>query len=252
MELDFSKFVLKNEIRMTGYTILLGELENVPTLLKVTFPRVEEKDLTLYTSKEHLNSNKNDVYESCNLKINSEVMVDVIYPASQQGIEKFLISYKVHKENYNEYLSLPHTLCWVDEFMKNQDDDAYKVFYKNEDFIIVENLKLSLKYCILKNSELHSIRDLKSCHLSVIENAKEKIYEIMEDQGVKREKLLLYFDYIGKTSFLYFNFWTITRSFANFTINGRFIYLDDLLKNIRIAEDYYKDDIVKLVKNSSD
>jgi len=252
MDIDLSKFILEREIKQTGYTLLLGTIDSTPAILKVTLPVVKQDDLSLYINKEHLNCTKNDIYETACLSLDSEVEVEIICPALKEDIERIYTSYESLHETYDEYLNFPISSSWIDEFMHNPGNNHYKVLFENDDFVILDkgcsdinSLKWS---CVFKHSRLQSIRDLEMADLAMLEKARKEIERLLNDAGVPRDKACLYFDYCGKTLYLYLDIAGISRSFSNLCFSGRFIYFDDLVKNISLNADYYRQEIVKIVK----
>lgn len=252
MDIDFNKFILEREIKQTGYTLLLGTIDSTPAILKVTLPVVKQDDLSLYINKEHLSCTKNDIYETACLSLDSEVEVEVIYPALKEDIERIDTSYECLHETYDEYLSFPVSSCWIDEFMHNPRNSHYKALFENDDFVVLDKGSsdiTSLRWsCVFKHSRLQSIRDLEMADLAMLENARKEIERLLNEAGAPKDKACLYFDYCGKTLYLCLEIAGVSRSFSNLYFSGRFIYFDDLVKNISLNADCYKQEIVKIVK----
>ena len=160
----------------------------------------------------------NDIYGQYGLSVRPEfnrVKCNIIHPATQKHIEKYLSS-PVHlvletPELY-QAVTLPHiqseqlSLQWIYNVLDHKKE-VERIIFEDPDpdtgFILSPDFKWSGEsssdlYClaIIRQRGLKSLRDLRASHLPLLKNIREKVVAAISDKfGLQSSQLRLYFHY---------------------------------------------------------
>lgn len=249
MKKEFSKFKLQNEAIKGNTRIFLGHIEEEPIIIKATVPTVNKDIAFKLINEEHKDVSQNDIYYTSTIVMDTETNVEIVYPVTPQEMANLAFSFQSFKESYEEYQNLSISPSWIDKYLEDGSHERFKVVQDFKDFTILrsESSSFSIEWkCVFKNPAIRSIRDLNS--VEILEKAKNTIYELLTNLNVPHDSVCLYFCYNHKKSRLCLNINTILRSFFNFNFNGRFFYLDEIIKNIKHDPLYFQKDML-LIRN---
>lgn len=114
--------------------------------------------------------------------------------------------------------------------------------YEDDDFLVFSENATGLPWrCLFKDPEIRSVRELASIEsLGIL---RQKIYQLLDEASVGRDRVCMFFDYQGKGSRLFLEIADISSGIQALEPCGKFIYFDTLLKNIRMDKEYYRRDI---------
>ena len=154
--------------------------------------------------------------------------------------------YEYYCESYHEYLN--------SEPIITQKDDNESILYDDDDFTVCSvppnDFCSQFRWkCYFKNSQTFSIRELAD--LEKLQYLKSKLCELLTKHNITHENACMYFSYFGKSSNLILNIADISNGTADIQTESKFIYFDDLLKNLLIDLSYYKRDISYIKKSLS-
>lgn len=249
MTASIQNFAFEREIVKENSRFLIGKICQEPAIIKLTLPTASMSNLELYKSLSHQSFLKNDVYETASITFVSELDVEIKCPATSDDIASLSEHFHVARESYEEYCNSRLVRSWVTEFFERGLDecgDGNSIVYSDEKIVVIQHGDSelpSLRWsCILRDGTLQSIRDIPSVEL--IEDVKNSIYMLLKKHNISEDKVCLYFDYCGRSTHLCLNIVGISRSLTNIRCNGKFIYLDALIQNLKLSKDYYKGDIV--------
>lgn len=247
----FQNFTPERQIVREKDSFLIGQIDQVPAIIKLTLPTAGMDNLSFYTGLRHRSFLKNDVYETASIDFVSGLDVEVICPATPSDIAELSGHNQVVRESYEEYCNSQPTPSWITrlsvdglEACGNEDS----IVHSNEEIVIIQHgvgQPFSLRWsCVFRDAALQSIRDISS--VQMIERVKNEILVCLKELNVPEDRICLYFDYCGKGTRLCLSIANISRSLASLHCNGKFVYLDTLILNLKLNRDYYKDVIVMI------
>lgn len=237
--IDINDFEIKKELtKKKNVKLLVGRLKDDPAIVKVEVDQLKMKDFEEIKLKEHKMIMSNDVYKSYDLEIERDVSFALEYPLTEQDLNFLSKGYEIKQEKFEEYLASEVNECNNHAFVNKES------VFENDDITIYDCSELGRVLWIVrfKNLQFHSIRDLNDPE--VLERAKNVVLNYL---NIPNEQLCLYFEYRGKEPFLEFNVLDISKSYIQNNFLSKFIFLDDLIKNMKIDLNYYKSDIEMIV-----
>ena len=197
---------------------------------------------------EYDNIFSNDVYQKYKSRLNG-VEGELIVCTNLNKLDGFCK--KIVQETYQEYqefiLSRDFTKeQWVYNILDGIAEQN-EILYHDDLVVIAPNytwdsLDLSKMYLLLfpTDKSLHSIRDLNSTHINLLEHAKSKTLEIIADKyGFDSSIIKMYLHYAPTTYHLHIHFVLISNTDANSSVE----YSHDLntvITNLKIKSDYYQ------------
>lgn len=182
------------------------------------------------------------------LKIPVTFKLHLVYPASDAHINKYLESFKYTIESYEDYKSNDSFLkeSWLDNII-NSKASGEKVYFEDEqsliiadykwDKISIDNLYLLM---IFKNEHLRSLRDVQD--VKILEKAKQSILKVCKEYGLSEEDIWIFFHYRPSYFRLHIHIVNISKALNFLGIPSRNVLLEDVITNIKMSPDYYKED----------
>lgn len=249
MAVSLQNFVLEKEIVKGRHGFLVGRVGQDHAIVKLTLPTAGMSNLSFYTALDHQTNLKNDVYETALVTFVSELDAEIKCPATPGEVAGLFRQYHVVKESYEEYCSSHPSESWITKLLDTESGvNGDSVIHSDETILVVKHGSASpLRWsCIFRDPSLQSIRDIPNAE--IVEDAKKAVLALLKDHGVPEHSVCLYFDYCGKDARLCMTIAGISGEPESLKCNGKFIYLDVLVRNLRISRDYYKEDIV-MIKN---
>ena len=198
---------------------------------------------------------ENGVYKKYNSTLNG-VEGELIICNDLTKLDKFCN--KTIQETYQDYLEFIEKRDftkeqWVYNILDGQSEQD-KILFRNEQIVIIPCYTWSNTQDIEKmhllvfplDKKIHSIRDLNSTHIDMLEYSKEKTLEIIKDKyGLERDLIKMYFHYSPSTYHLHIHFVQISNTDVNSSVEYSH-ELSSVIENLKINSDYYK--LVKLNK----
>ncbi|XP_065315136.1 m7GpppX diphosphatase-like [Gordionus sp. m RMFG-2023] len=269
---DFNEFKIDkvlNEISNINQINLLGHFKNFtsPTILIIKkAPFLSEQVLENFKFKTEITEKwSNDIYGKFCITLPpeySKASVQIIHPATENHIKKYSSSnFYLFEETSEIYqnLTLPYILknqmdlTWVYNVLDGKSESESIVYRSPEienGFILAHDYKwdgqdinnlhlLAIPYM----KGLKSIRDLNHSHLLLLQNFRDCINVISEKYNIPKCSIDAYFHYPPTFYHLHVHF--VSTAISEITKEGVFssrnIYLLDVIQNITIKSDYYKD-----------
>jgi len=199
--------------------------------IMIEYPSIGKSTLELIKTMPHTSVTKNGIYEA------STVECDVECKVSECSLEtvRFKPSWRYVTESYDEYVSSEvHESKEISAECRIYEDADYEIFSDDKNGVLVW-------YCVFKSGEIHSIRELRD--INALTDLKDKIYGLLSELDITREKACMYFDYTGKSKALVLNIVDISKTLYLLKCSGKFVYLDVLLNNLNVDSEYYRGDI---------
>jgi diadenosine tetraphosphate (Ap4A) HIT family hydrolase len=198
----------------------------------------------------------NDIYSKRHVKINN-LEGDLIICSNLNKLDGFCK--KTVFESYNEYLDIISKRDWSKEqWVYNILDGVAEqdiIIYRDEQIIIAPNYTWDgedmLKLYLLvfpTDRTLHTLRDLNSSHLELLENIKTKTLEVIKSTyGFNSDIVKAFIHYSPSTYHLHIHFVLV----SNTDVNSSTEYshdLDTVINILKIKSDYYQSDNIKIKK----
>lgn len=198
----------------------------------------------------------NDIYSKQSVKINN-LEGDLIICSNINKLDGFCK--KTIFETYSEYLGIISKRDWSKEqWVYNILDgvaEQDKIIYRDEQIIIAPNYTWDgeemLKLYLLvfpTDRTLHTLRDLNSSHLELLENIKTKTLEVIKSTyGFNSDIVKSFIHYSPSTYHLHIHFVLV----SNTDVNSSTEYshdLDTVINILKIKSDYYQSDNIKIKK----
>ncbi|CAF0707519.1 unnamed protein product [Brachionus calyciflorus] len=256
--------VKKDETRENKNAVIIFEkphfgLEEVKSFLQIDNPY----DIDL----------QNDIYNKfClyPLRPYNNVQVQLIYPATEQHIQKYSMQeFFFVKESFEDYQNL--TLKFINETQLNlkwvynileHKTESERIIFEDPDpqngFILLPDMKWDCKVvdnlyvlAIVHQKDLLSLRNLTGEHIGLLENVRDKSLRALEEKfDVKKEKLRAYFHYQPSFYHLHVHFTHIKNQMPG--MPERNIQLNQVLENLRIDSSYYQKVTMEMAVKKND
>lgn len=183
-----------------------------------------------------------------------EIEVDyktiLIYPAKESKIRKYFEEKEYLLETYEEYKAaeVETDISWIENIFTGNDTE--NVYFKNEEIVVVADSKWNMRVdemyllVLFKNKDLLSIRDLDRSHVELLEEVKKDVYKLVKDMlNLNEEDICMYFHYKPSYYRLHIHVINISKTTHCLHNTYRSILLDDVIRNIKMDENYYKQDM---------
>ncbi|KAJ2811248.1 hypothetical protein H4S07_002183 [Coemansia furcata] len=262
--------------------VVAGHNAAIVVLERMAFSPLEiaEADLsitTLLDSAVLATAERNDVYawatgETNVSALKPDLRIALTYPATQKHIDK-------HRRQLRRWVSETPELYaqitkplidsqpasriqWVYNILSKQVESEH-IVYEDPDpesgFIIVPDLKWDATntdnmylVAIVHRRDLHSLRDLTSAHLPLLNNLRSKATVAAQKYSVSSDQLRLYIHYQPSYYHLHVHITNVLLE-GKGMLAGRAHLLDSVIDNIsNIAPDYYQRATIPYVLGSSD
>lgn len=215
---------------------LTGTINELPAIVEFTFKDMNGNDVKDFFSLNHKSFMINDVYKTYVVDTFAKANINVICPANFNDFKNTNTRYEMGIETLQDYLDSSEI---VHEVTPSQN------VFEDDNIILREKVNGGF-FCYFKNPKYHSLRDID--HYSVLKNSKLIVKELLEKRGLKIEDFCMYFEYEGKLSHAYYQIRELNSLFlCNIgSNNGKFIYLNDAIKNLKLDQNYYRRDIIMM------
>lgn len=242
------EFVQDRFVDCNGLSVYIGHIRSSKALILVPAPTFRLNNLT----EENIDVVATNLRAGTNhgeLKIDMNIQIRLIYPASERHIISFTSGLSYRKESYEEYLKNANFLetNWMDNIVKN-NAVGEKVHLNNSNYLIINDCKWNeesmdeLYYLmIFKDRKYRSIREIDDVNL--LTAAKEDALKLCASAGLSRDDVCLFFHYRPSYFRLHLHILNISKSKAKIGRPGGCILLEDAIRNISVCKDYYKKDL---------
>ncbi|KAG6977255.1 hypothetical protein JG688_00000522 [Phytophthora aleatoria] len=212
----------------------------------------------------------NDIYSSFQGDVSRAIKpykVNLIYPATERHVQKHT-DQNFHmvvetKETYQTITkpfidSIPaENIEWVHNILDHKSETE-RVIYEDtnprDGFILLPDFKwsdpsnLESLYClaIVHDRSLRSLRDLTGSHLKLLQSIRKTSLQVLNAKfGVEPSSMRMYFHYQPTYYHLHVHFSHVKMIFGTFS--GKAVLLDDVIYNLSVNSDHYKNSTVSFV-----
>ncbi|KAM0680101.1 hypothetical protein GINT2_000852 [Glugoides intestinalis] len=192
-----------------------------------------------------LDSFPEDVFEHTSYKFSFSIFPRLIFPASEKHLAKYLEEYAYRTETYEEYLKTLKCLGtnWIDNIVTKKCTTE-KIYFENDDFLIIadykwdqSNIESLYLLLIFKDDNLLSLRNIKET--AILASAKAEIYAVCKSFGVPENQMCLFFHYRPSYFRMHIHAVNISKSLSLLGNFSRVVFLDDVIKNLKLDPEYY-------------
>ncbi|OQS55844.1 m7GpppX [Ecytonucleospora hepatopenaei] len=183
-------------------------------------------------------------------KCKVEYRTILIYPATDDKIQKYFDKKFCITETYEEYKKTEHVtkIQWIENVFSGNETE--KVFYQNKDVSIVgdskwnENVDELYLLVLFRNERYASIRDIEKEDIALLKETKRRVYELVKEKwDLTPSDMCLYFHYRPTYYRLHIHAVNISKTTHCLHNCYRSILVDDVIKNISLESKYYKGDM---------
>ncbi|KAG2769403.1 hypothetical protein PC129_g4974 [Phytophthora cactorum] len=212
----------------------------------------------------------NDIYSSFQGDVSRAIKpykVNLVYPATERHVQKHT-DQNFHmvvetKETYQTITkpfidSIPaENIEWVYNILDHKSETE-RVIYEDtnprDGFILLPDFKwsdpsnLESLYClaIVHDRSLRSLRDLTGSHLKLLQSIRKTSLQVLNAKfGVEPSSMRMYFHYQPTYYHLHVHFSHVKMIFGTFS--GKAVLLDDVIYNLSVNSDHYKNATVSFV-----
>lgn len=194
---------------------------------------------------------KNDRFERKSIVLNPKIsgQMYIVYEPEENEINRPKKYMK--NENYVEYLDRKNKIKdsnkqWIFNILDGKNE-IEKIFYQDNNFILIPDFQWDCQdkdrlhvLAIVKDKSISSIRDLDSSHLDLLQHINTIApTKISKKYNVDENKFRAFLHYPPSTWILHIHF-IATDNFHGGTDISRCYKLIDVIKNIQLDENYYK------------
>lgn len=242
-------FAAETYLRGRRESVFIGKLEGKPAIYTLPDPCLDAstflRDLNLDASTSlkgpGVSLHKQEVALRC--------VPRLIWPASQKHIEKYLKSFRYVAESYADYKSSDDYLqtSWLDNVIENKAVNE-EVYFEDGESMVLANYKWD-RVCnddlyllmIFKDPSLRSIRDIRDA--GILERARSNILKICKSRELGEEDICMFVHYRPSYFRLHIHIVNISKTTDSLGDLSRDVFLDDVVRNIRMDQNYYKNDM---------
>ncbi|CAF2370248.1 unnamed protein product [Rotaria sp. Silwood2] len=200
----------------------------------------------------------NDIYHKYTVAARStcnDIKVAFIYPATPLHIKKYskkqtcLISetsqcYETIVRSYIEQNQL--NVQWVYNIVDGKSERE-RILLENDEFIVLPDIMWDGKAIeslhllgLVKSHNIHSIRDLKPEHISMLESLLEKTTNFISSKyGISPKTIRAFFHYPPTFYHLHVHFTTLQNRICGCEVERAHL-VQDVIDNIKLKNDYYQ------------
>lgn len=229
-------------------------------IYQVTKKQIDEQNLEKYTKipDELIFSNdkikKYELNDAIIIKTENFDNVD-----KKKMIDKKFCVVNETPEMYHEHFKLlikqnEIPVKWIHNIL-NDEAEIENVLLKSNDFYLTKDMKWNgnpenlYLLVIFKDETLYSIRSLSSEHITMLENTKKIVIDFCKkNYNISEDKLKLYFHYHPSYWHLHLHI-EITDSKIGKDSTFYAETLNDVLYNLKLTSDYYKNKIITIMKH---
>lgn len=217
---------------------------------------------------------KNDIYTNGVLEVKDKIKYTLIHPVPDSIIKKYTSgSAYMKKESAKLYrekvlplaLSMGPSQKWIDNIFAETEgkespyvtETQENILHIDNDFVICLDLKWdrqnmdSLYILVLfKDASLYTIRELTAEHIPLLERTKIAIKKALDRYNVSMEEVKIYFHYYPTFYRLHLHVSALKTTWKGTEI-GKSILLHDVIDNLSISSEYYREKEIELCISSS-
>jgi m7GpppX diphosphatase len=189
---------------------------------------------------------------------NTSSLVNIICPAGDEDIAKYTTSnFMIVSEPYNTYkeITMVHInkslgenkpdIKWIDAIL-NGEKEQDRILHNDSKFVFVKgygwddtNINEFNGLILIRDTNLFTLRDLNKQHLALLYQIRSMIYSVMNEKyKMSKNELRLFVHYLP--TFYRFHIHVITNKITRGYTAGRIHFLDEIISNIELNEDYYQ------------
>lgn len=222
--------------------IFMGKIGNELAILKLTLCRFSDEELLGLSTKEYKLIQQNDIYYTSEINIEQEYTYTLICPATAEDMKKTKISYSYMEETYDEYLFNKKALKPENRVEVPED----RKLFEDGDFILRNDSETSddgfLNWLLIfKNPEIQTLCDITD--LSLIFRAKEIVLAKIEEIGIDKGDIFMYFDLVFNKTMLYLKILNISKTSYELYKSVCIVPLDTLITNLTADSGYYREGV---------
>jgi m7GpppX diphosphatase len=253
------------EKKVSSFWGFIGSKETI-VLLK---PLPIDSDLVsiIKKSEGEIVTFKNERFSKYELTIPYKCEITTLSPAIESELSKFrdrtgnLKVYNETPEEYQRYVKpfIQTNVKWIESIFNEIDDvkktKTERVLYHDDIFALQPDIKWDNKdmtsvYClaIVRDRNLHSIRDLNGEHIAILKHILNKSLEVISTvYEVPIDQIRSYFHYHPTYWWLHIHFNVITYRGAGICVDDA-IPLVTTINNLEICSDYYQKATLTIVR----
>ncbi|KAM0672784.1 hypothetical protein CWI42_051680 [Ordospora colligata] len=255
MDKVIHEFVLEESITKLGESIYIGRIDELKAIIILQSQNVSAHLLhqILHLPKQITQSN--DIYYSYKVCMPMEIHFRVIYPATEEHLNKYRSVNKHIVETYNEYLHYVENNShissnWMANLVnKSGENMNERVLYEDSEIMIVPDYKWNLEskatlhiLAIFKDQNLRTIRDLNSPDI-LIRAHKNILNTLATYFGLGEPDVFLFFHYRPTYFRLHLHIININIIHKGIASSAISIPFHDVLHNLQNYPEYYKRDM---------
>ena len=204
-----------------------------------------------------LQINNAEYYDFHTDALASGLKVSVQWPARQWHIDKWLPApvrlvretpamYAAATRPYVEAIPAAKN-AWIENVFDGSKE-ADRVLFKDDTMVLAPDLKMDLTdpsslylQCILRDSAIRSVRDLRAAHLPLLRAAREKIFQVARDKlKCSPSELRIFMHYFPTFWWAHIHVQHVTFPLlGGSSCVGKAILLEDVMRNLELKDDYY-------------
>lgn len=245
---EMTKIAVDNHVELINGDVFVGKIDD-----DIVIYRIFLTDIVLGNFLASIGT----VKSNCNraTKCTVRYSVSVIHPATEMHLKKYVNHYEYRLESFAEYLKDTKLLgiSWLTNIIDNKAENEV-VYYKDEDSLIIADYKWNRKniddlylLMIFKDSNLRSVRDLKDYKL--LEKSKRAILSTIQTFGLLEKNVAIFFHYYPSYFRLHIHIVNISKSLGSLGSQYRNLYLNDVIKNLKLDPEYYMKDCFYISKS---
>ena len=236
-------------------TYLLGTYNNVPSVIVLHHQRLDASQLKECLNLPREQTRSNDIYSSFKITIPNKLKYTLISPVNEKLITKLDHGWCFVRETYEDYLKNREKMEEDDLFVRiRKRESAVPVCFENQDGIMLEENhthqeKTSSWIVYLKDSNIRSVRDISN--VEIIKSLKASVLEYCTSKEIPANEIVLFFDIGCKFYPLHFKVCSAVDGMFDISYDGWPLTVDELIKNLNINKDFYKDEMFYLRPRSA-
>lgn len=267
---QFSFTQILNSNPQTKTIILLGNIDSKDAIISIEKAHfvIENDSFDVISLVDDLQTiNHNDVYfwSKALLKQSFDspsAKLNLIYPATETHIRKYSqqpLHYVLETPDIYSQFVVPYIdtmkgdrIKWVYNILfegKEKETFIYEDNDKTNGFVLLPDMKwdrvnMDALYlcCIVKRTDISSVRDLTGNHVEYLQTIKLKILQVAcENYPINADELRLFIHYQPSYYHFHIHAVTVKHSGLGDGINvGKAMLLDDVIENLKLVPNYYQ------------
>lgn len=238
--IDLSEFIIEKEISIDKNNfIVIGKIKEIKAVIKIKSEKISLDNIDAIINKNHVLTMNNDVYSTFDVEKEENLNISIIYPADEERIKNIYKTYELNNESYCEYLN--SQIMEIDNYKFINDK---KLLFENENIYLYDFSEKDCGYWVAIFKNYKSIRDLVD--YKILNCVKAEILNYLNSfnsEKYNKNSICMYFEYKGKEPYLILKVQEISHNNVKNNFLFKFIFLDEIIKNLMIDKDYYKSNI---------